>query len=251
MVILVSGGTTGVGAAAARAAANAGARAIAVTGRRAEQGEKLAAELRELGTEALYVQADVADVEQAQSSVSRVIDQFGRIDGLVNAAGCVTRGGLLDTTPEMLEAHLAINLRGPFFLMQAVVKDMVRRSAAGSIVNIGSEQAYGGSPVLAGYVASKAGLAGLTRNAGYAHARDRIRINILNIGHTDTEGEDALQQVVAGPHWRVEANCRQPLGRLGNAAEIANMIVFLLSPASGVVTGSVLDWDQLVAGAHD
>ena len=251
-VILVSGGTIGVGGAAARAAARAGAAAVVVTGRRREPGEKMAAELRELGTVGSYLTCDAGDVTQVRTAVAAVIDEFGRIDGLVNAAGQVSRGSLLETTPELFEAHMATNLRGPFFLMQAAIADMIRRGAPGSIVNIGSEQLYGGSPSLAPYVASKAGLAGLTRNVAYAHARDRIRINILNIGWTDTEGEDAVQhELGAGDDWREQANRALPLGRLGNPDEIAEMIVFLLSDRSGVVTGSVLDWDQLVAGAHD
>ena len=251
-VVLVSGGTSGVGAAAARACARAGARAVAVTGRRREKGEEVAAELRELGAAASYV-ADVAAVGQALAAVTTVVDDHGRIDGLVNAAGQVTRGSLLETTPELFDAHIATNLRGPFFLMQAAVADMRRRGEPGSIVNIGSISELGGQPYLAAYVAAKAGLAGLTRNVAYAHRHDRIRVNTLDIGWTDTEGEDATQRRFhgAGDDWRRRAAERLPMGRLSDPDEIAEMIVFLLSDRSGVVTGSVLDWDQTVPGAYD
>jgi NAD(P)-dependent dehydrogenase (short-subunit alcohol dehydrogenase family) len=252
-VVLVSGGTSGVGAAAARACARAGARAVAVTGRRREQGEEVAAELGGLGTAARYIACDVADVGQALAAVAAVVDDHGRIDGLVNAAGLVTRGSLLDTTPELFDAHIATNLRGPFFLMQAAVADMRRRGEPGSIVNIGSISELGGQPYLAPYVAAKAGLAGLTRNVAHAHRHDRIRVNTLDIGWTDTEGEDATQRRFhgAGDDWRRRAAEKLPMGRLSDPDEIAEMIVFLLSDRSGVVTGSVLDWDQTVAGAHD
>src|ERR1700753_1789792 len=116
--VLVSGGTQGVGAAIARAAADAGA-AVMVSGRRAAPGEKLAAERRGAGADAHFVRADVADVASAQASVAATVERFGRIDSLVSAAGLTTRGTLLDTSPGLFDQHVAVNLRGPFFLMQA------------------------------------------------------------------------------------------------------------------------------------
>ncbi|CCH77958.1 putative oxidoreductase [Nostocoides japonicum T1-X7] len=251
-VVLVSGGTQGVGAAVVRAALRQGA-TVAFSGRRAEAGESLAAQLRDAGGEVTFVQADVSDPAQATASVQRVVECYGRIDGLVNAAGLTTRGTLLDTTPELFDAHVAANLRGPFFTMQATVRDLVRRGEPGAIVNVITMSAHGGQPYLAPYVASKAGLVGLTRNAAYAHRFDRIRINGLNIGWTETEGEDAIQRRFHGAddRWRAEAAARLPMGRLGQVDEIADMVVFLLSDRSGVVTGSVIDWDQTVPGAHD
>jgi NAD(P)-dependent dehydrogenase (short-subunit alcohol dehydrogenase family) len=251
-VLLVSGGTQGVGAGIARAAAREGA-AVAVSGRRREQGEKLVAELREAGSAALFVSADVADVAQATESVDAVVTEFGRIDALVNSAGLTARGTLLDTTPELFDAHIAINLRGPFFLMQAAVRDMVGRGEPGAIVNIISSSELGGQPYLAPYVAAKAGLAGLTRNAAHAHRFDRIRINGLDIGWTATEGEDATQRAFhdADDGWQERAARGLPMGRLGQVDEIADFVVFLLSDRSGVVTGSVLDWDQNVFGGLD
>ncbi|HEY2281857.1 MAG TPA: SDR family oxidoreductase [Streptosporangiaceae bacterium] len=251
-VVLVSGGTQGVGAAIARAAVREGA-AVVVSGRRPEPGEQLVAELRDGGGEAHFVAADVADVASAQASVAATVEQFGRIDSLVSAAGVTSRGTLLDTTPELFDQHVAVNLRGPFFLMQAAVQDMVRRGAPGTIVNIITMSEHGGQPYLAPYVASKAGLAGLTRNAAHAHRFDRIRINGVDIGWTDTDGEDETQRRFHGATdgWRERAAKELPMGKLGQVDEIADFVVFLLSDRSGVVTGSVIDWDQNVPGAHD
>jgi NAD(P)-dependent dehydrogenase (short-subunit alcohol dehydrogenase family) len=251
-VVLISGGTAGVGAGIARAAAREGA-SVAVSGRRREPGDALVAELRAAGTKALFVQADVAEVAQAQACAAAAIAEFGRVDSLVNAAGLTSRGTLLDTTPELFDAHIAVNLKAPFFLMQAVVADLVARQAAGTVVNIGSTSAHAGQPYLAPYVAAKAGLAGLTRNAAHAHRWDRIRINGLNIGWTDTEGEDATQRRFhdAGDDWRAKAAASLPMGKLGQVSEIADFVVFLLSDRSGVVTGSVIDWDQNVLGGMD
>ncbi|WP_329316395.1 SDR family oxidoreductase [Streptomyces sp. NBC_01262] len=249
-VVLVSGGSQGLGAAVARAAAREGA-SVAVTGRRAEPGEALVAELTATGAQAAFVRTDVADVAQAQASVAATVSRFGRVDCLVNCAGLTTRGSLLDTSPELFDAHMAINLRAPFFLMQGAVADMLSRQAAGTIVNISSTSAHCGQSYLAPYVAAKAGLTGLTRNAAHAHRFDRIRINGLNIGWTDTEGEDATQRAFhgGGDDWREQAAKSLPMGRLGRVGEIADFVVFLLSERSGVVTGSVIDWDQNVIGA--
>src|ERR1700747_2264169 len=112
-VVLVSGGTSGLGSAIARAAERA-----AVVGR------------------GLFIRADVAEVEQARASVTAAVAGFGRVDSLVNAAGLTSRGTLLDTTPELFDEHIAVNLKAPFFLMQAVVADLVARRAPGTIVHV-------------------------------------------------------------------------------------------------------------------
>ncbi|MFD5268386.1 SDR family oxidoreductase [Streptomyces sp. NPDC058335] len=251
-VVLVNGGSQGVGAAIARAAVREGA-VVAVTGRRPEPGEALVAELAAAGGKAMFVRADLADAEQAKAAVTRTVEAYGRVDCLVNSAGLTSRGTLLDTTPELFDQHIAINLKAPFFAMQAAVADMVGRGAPGTVVNIITSSAHGGQPFLAPYVAAKAGLAGLTRNAAHAHRHDRVRINGLNIGWTATEGEDATQRAFhgAGDDWLERAAARLPMGKLGQPDEIADFVVFLLSERSGVVTGSVIDWDQNVLGGLD
>ncbi|WP_405542052.1 SDR family oxidoreductase [Streptomyces phaeochromogenes] len=246
-VVLVNGGSQGVGAGIVQAAVREGA-TVVFTGRRADVGGKLAAD-----TGARFVRADLSDAAQARDSVVQTVDAHGRVDCLVNAAGLTSRGSLLDTTPELFDAHIAINLRAPFFAMQAAVADMVARKAPGTVVNVISSAEHGGQPFLAPYVAAKAGLAGLTRNAAHAHRWDRIRINGLNIGWTDTEGEDATQRAFhgAGDDWLEKAAESQPMGKIGQVDEIADLVVFLLSDRSGVVTGSVIDWDQIVFGGLD
>lgn len=113
--------------------------------------------------------------------------------------------------------------------------------------------AHGGQPYLAPYVAAKAGLVGLTRNAAHAHRFDRVRINGVNIGWTETPGEDATQRQFhgAGDDWPARAAEQLPMGRLGQVDDAARLVVLLLSPESGVVTGSIIDWDQTVPGAYD
>jgi NAD(P)-dependent dehydrogenase (short-subunit alcohol dehydrogenase family) len=251
-VVLVSGGTSGLGAAVADACLRNGA-AVVVTGRRPDAGEAYVARARAAGGTAHYVACDVAQVDQVRAAVGRAVELCGRVDALASCAGLTTRGTLVDTTPELFDEHIAVNTRGPFFLMQAVVRDLLRRGASGSIVNVISISAHGGQPYLAPYVTAKAALIGLTKNAAHAHRFDRIRINGLNIGWTDTEGEDETQRRFHGADdgWQERAGADLPMGRLGSPDEIADLVVFLLSDRSGVVTGSVIDWDQIVPGAYD
>jgi len=251
-VLLISGGTQGLGAGIARTAAREGARLV-LAGRNADRGEEVATELQRIGTDAVFVRTDVSDVRQAQAAVAATIERHGRIDCLVNAAGLTTRGTILDTTPELFDQHIAVNLRGPFFLMQAAIADLRRRGEPGTIVNVLSIDSHGGQAFLAPYVAAKAGLAGLTKNAAHAHRWDRVRINGLNIGWSATEEENATQQQAhgAGADWQQQAAARLPMGKLGQVDEIADFVVFLLSDRSGVVTGSVIDWDQNVIGGLD
>ncbi|HRW48867.1 MAG TPA: oxidoreductase, partial [Caldilinea sp.] len=145
----------------------------------------------------------------------------------------------------------AINVRAPFFLMQEAIKLMERKGIAGAIVNISSVASYGSVPMLAPYAASKAALNILGKNAAYSVMRRRIRINTLSLGWMDTPGEDEIQRRyhAAGPEWLEQAEARQPFGRLLKPEEVARAIAFLASDESGLMTGSVVDFDQSVAGA--
>ncbi|NMR30465.1 SDR family oxidoreductase [Crystallibacter degradans] len=252
-VLLVSGGTQGLGAGIAMAAAEQGAEAVAVVGRNTENGREAVKRIEAAGTQAMFIKADLSKMPQVGTVVETAVKRLGRVDALVNAAGLTTRGTMLDTTEELFDAHVAVNLKAPFFLMQQVIAHLRERGTSGNIANIITMSSHGGQPYLAPYAATKAGLAGLTRNAAHAHRCDRIRINGINIGWTATEGEDAIQRRFhnAGDDWLEKANASQPMGKLGQVDEIADFVVFLLSERSGVVTGSVVDWDQTVPGAYD
>ncbi|GAB3276325.1 SDR family oxidoreductase [Sinomonas notoginsengisoli] len=252
-IVLVSGGTQGLGEAVARRAALQGAEGIVVTGRNAAEGERVRTELESAGARALYLKTDLADVDQARASVKDTISEFGRLDAVANCAGLTTRGTFLNTEQELFDAHIAINLRAPFFIMAETIRHLVSRGAPGSILNVISIAEHGGQDFLAPYVAAKAGLAGATRNAAHAHRWDRIRINGLDIGWTATAGEAATQKAFhgAGDDWLEKASASVPMGKLGQPDEIAEFIVFLLSDRSGVVTGSVIDWDQQVIGGQE
>ena len=251
-VVVVTGAGGGQGLAESRLLVAAGAVVLAAD-LAPEPSPGLQQVIAEHGSALSYIRLDVTAPGDWTVLARGAEREFGRIDGLVNAAGLTTRGTLLDTTPELFDAHVAINLKGPFFLMQAAVSDMITRGGAGSIVNVITMSAHGGQPYLAPYVASKAGLIGLTKNAAHAHRWDKIRINGINIGWTETAGEDDIQRRFhgAGDDWLEKAGASLPMGKLGQVDDVARLAILLLSDASGVVTGSIIDWDQNVPGAHD
>lgn len=250
-VALVTGGTQGVGRAVAEALAGAGCEGLMLVGRDAARGAEVASALSARGVPSVFAAADLADVEAPVALVARCIERFGRVDCLVNAAGLTNRASFLDAVPDDWSTLFDVNARAPFFLMQAAIRDMLRRGAEGAIVNILSMNVHCGIPELAIYSASKAALALLTRNAANAHRFDRIRVNGINMGWSATPAERAMQAVTLGhgEGWVEQAAANQPFGRLLAAEEVANLAVFLLSDASGPMTGSLVDQEQWVAGA--
>ena len=147
----------------------------------------------------------------------------------------------------------AVNVRAPFFLMQDAIKLMRREGTEGTIVNICSMSAKAGQPFIAAYCASKGALVTLTENTAYAVLRNRIRVNALNIGWMASEGEDRTQKSYHGApdDWLEKAASAQPFGRLIDPYEVARAVAFLSCAESGLMTGSVINYDQSIWGAYD
>ena len=250
---MITGGTQGLGAAIAGLFAEAGAAGIAIVGRGAEKGEKVAAAITaKTGVPVQMIAADLAKIEDVQKIIPEADDRFGRVDILVNAAGLTDRGNLLNTSPELFDAMFAVNTRAPFFLMQDAVKVMDREGTGGRVVNIGSTSSRAGQPFIAPYCASKAALSTLTRSAGYALMRNRVHVNQLDIGWMASDHERRLQLEESGdPDWEAKANAGLPFGRLLDPAEVARAVLFLASDDAGMMTGSVIHYDQSVWGGYD
>jgi NAD(P)-dependent dehydrogenase (short-subunit alcohol dehydrogenase family) len=252
-VAVITGGTQGLGEAVARLFAQRGAAGIVICGRNAARGEGVRQALESLGTVALFVSADLADVEAARAVVRAADQRFGRVDVLVNAAGLTDRGTILDTTQERFDSLFNVNVRAPFFLIQEAARIMVREKIHGCIINIQSMSAHGGQPFLAAYSASKGALATLTRNAAHALVRHHIRVNGLNIGWMHTPGEERVMREYHGAQdgWLEDAARTRPFGRLIDPEEVARACAYLASAESGLMTGANIDFDQTVVGAGD
>jgi NAD(P)-dependent dehydrogenase (short-subunit alcohol dehydrogenase family) len=250
-VLLLSGASRGVGECVARLAVSRGAAGLALVGRDTKTGDKLAGELSSLGTKTIFITADLGKSDEPKRIVNIVDETFGVVHGLLNSAAETSRGSVWNTTPEMFDTMMAVNVRAPFMLIQECAKIMKREGVAGSVVNIGSVTGYGGDVNLTHYAISKGALHTLTRNCAYSLMRDRVRVNLLNPGWMDTPTEDATQRKWhnAQDGWLEKAERDQPMGRLIKPDELARTILFLLSDESGLMTGAVIDFDQSVVGA--
>ena len=241
-IIVVTGAARGIGAAIARQAEGSGAEALVLTDRDAMMGTYACPTER--------ITADLADPAAPDAIATAALKAFGRIDGLVNAAGLTTRGSFGDGDVALWDRLMTVNARAPFFLMAAAIRDMCARSAPGSIVNIQSVNAHCGAPDLAIYSASKGALQTLTKNAAQAHLAERIRVNGINLGWVDTETERHLHEVELGkgPGWLAAKGAGLPLGRHVSAEDAARLAVYLLSDASAPMTGMSVDLEQAVLG---
>lgn len=251
-VAVVTGSTQGLGESIARKLIASGLSGLVICGRNKTNGERLESELNEIGCDTIYIQCDLAKIEDCERLISVTAKKFNKVDILVNSAAITDRGTLLETTPELYDRIFAINTRAPFFLMQGIAKLMISKKNPGTMLNIISMSSYGGQPFLAAYSASKGALKTLTKNTAFALMRHHIRVNGLNLGWTDTPGEHAIQKKYHGAHdnWLEDVEKEQPFGRLIKADEIAELAVFLLSNRSGLMTGAIIDFDQSVDGAN-
>jgi NAD(P)-dependent dehydrogenase (short-subunit alcohol dehydrogenase family) len=251
--ILVTGAAQGIGRQIALDLAQGGAEILILVDRQRERGEAVMAEIQALGAEAGFILADLAEADAPARVIDQALARFGRIDILVNAAAVTDRAAVATVSPAVWDRVFAVNARAPTFLMQAVIQHLKERQAPGTILNILSVNAAGGTPELAIYAASKAALSLLTRNAAHAHRFDRIRINGINPGWVDTPAERQMQSVTLGQGdgWLSEAAARQPIGRLLLPEDVARLALFLLGDASFPMTGSLVDLEQYVLSVRD
>ena len=252
-IAVVTGGTQGLGEAIARLFAERGAAGLVISGRNQERGDAVSRDLTQGGCRTLFVPGDLADLDVCRAVMGGADETFGRVDVLVNAAAITDRGTLIDTSPELYDRMFAVNTRAPFFLMQDAAKIMIRERIEGAMVNILSMSAHGGQPFIIAYSGSKGALATLTRNAAFSLLRNRIRVNGLTIGWMDTPGEERIQKLYhdVPDDWLAKAEANAPFGRLLKPAEVARAVAYLASEESGMMTGSIVDFDQQVLGTNE
>jgi NAD(P)-dependent dehydrogenase (short-subunit alcohol dehydrogenase family) len=252
-VAVVTGGTQGLGEAIAHLFADRGAAGLVICGRNAENGARVKASLEAKGTRAVYVKADLASVEDCRKVIAETDKSFGGVDALVNAAAVTDRGTIWDTEPKLFDAMFAVNVRAPFFLMQDAAKLMKRENRNGTMVNIISMSGHGGQTFITAYCASKGALITLTKNVAFSLMRHRVRVNGLCIGWTDTPGEDRIRKIYhdVGDGWQRDAEASLPFQRLIKPDEVARATAYLSTDESGLMTGSIIDFDQQVLGCAE
>ncbi|BBZ36327.1 SDR family NAD(P)-dependent oxidoreductase [Mycolicibacterium confluentis] len=226
---LVTGATAGIGYAIARQLAAAGA-AVTVHGRNAERGAKAVQDIENDGGRALFVAADLADVED----VRRLAEEVGDVDILVNNAGVYRFAGTLETTDADFDEQINTNLRAPYLLVQELVPGMLERGD-GIVINVTTVAASTPAAEAGIYGAGKAGLELLTKLWADEFGARGVRVNAVAPGPTQTEGTAALGDQLIEGLGRTTA-----LGRTATADEIANVVTFLASPAASYVNGAIL-----------
>lgn len=241
-IVLITGSTTGIGEAIARRCIQEGAKVI-IHGRKAARAKTLC---HELGTAAHYLLADLAIAANCEVLVQEAVKKFGAIHCLVNNAALVTRSNITTSTEKMFDTIVAVNLKAPLLLARAAIKIFREQKTGGTILNIGSINAYCGQPDLLIYSITKGGLMTMTRNLGDALGSEKIRINQLNVGWTITPNEIALKQREGLPEgWQYNVpKAFAPTGKLLVPEEVAEHAIFWLSDLSAPVTGSVVDVEQ-------
>jgi NAD(P)-dependent dehydrogenase (short-subunit alcohol dehydrogenase family) len=250
-IALVTGGAQGLGFAAAKRFLDMGFGGVMLLDRNGPKLAEAAARLQPWGRVEI-IEGDLMDLALAPRAVSAAVAAFGRLDVLVNAAGNTERCGLDDTTPEAFERLFGVNVRAPMFLMQEAVKAM-RPKRSGTIINVSSMLAHGGPPNLTTYSASKAALNTMTRSIANAVKREGIRVFAINLGWVHSEGEQALQTGFHGlpENWADEIGRRMPAGRLIMPEDVAGLFEYLVSSSARMMTGAIIDYEQMPAGAFD
>jgi NAD(P)-dependent dehydrogenase (short-subunit alcohol dehydrogenase family) len=233
-VVLITGGTSGIGRATAVAFGEAGAKVV-LSGRREAEGEETAALIRDTGAECLFVRSDVSDEAEVQALVEKTIATYGRLDCAFNNAGIESPlKPLHEQSIEDFDKLMSINVRGLFLCMKYEIQQMLNQES-GVIINNSSMGGLIAFPGVSPYVASKHAVMGLTRSAALDYAKQDIRINAVNPGLIATAMIDRLSSGSTDDFASMV-----PMGRMGQAAEIAQAVVFLCSDAASYITGQPL-----------
>jgi NAD(P)-dependent dehydrogenase (short-subunit alcohol dehydrogenase family) len=238
-VVLVTGGLSGIGRAAAIAFAKKGAKVV-VAGRHDDAGKALVKELRSLGSEAEFINADVRKEEDVRALVDNTVARFGRLDVAVNNAGTEGKGGrITEQTAESYAATFDTNVLGVVLSMKHEVRAM-QAQGSGNIINISSTYGHEGAAGASIYVGAKHAVEGITKSVALELAKTGIRVNAVAPGATDT---GMLTRFTGTPENKAALVTSVPMGRLGLPEELANAIVFVASDEASFITGHVLNVD--------
>ena len=239
-IAVVTGSTSGIGAAIARAFAQEGAQVV-ITGRRADRGDGVVAEIVNAGGQAVFAQADMAIPEDCRRVCERAKEAFGGLDILVNNAGIFPRAKFEETTPEFWDNMFAVNTRSAFLCSQAAVP-MMRARGGGAIINMGSTLPWSMGDNLFAYGCSKGAMYTMTRQLAGILRKDKIRVNWVTIGWVLTEKEFEVQAGQGRQEgWEVGQAENLPMGEFNTEGDMAEACVYLASDAGARVTGTDLN----------
>jgi NAD(P)-dependent dehydrogenase (short-subunit alcohol dehydrogenase family) len=238
-VVLITGGLSGIGRAAAVAFAKKGAKVV-VAGRRDEAGKALVRELCSLGSEAEFINTDVRKEDDVRALVDKTVAKFGRLDVAVNNAATEGRGGpITEQTAESFAATFDTNVLGVVLSMKHEVRAM-QAQGSGSIINISSTYGHEGAAGASIYVGAKHAVEGITKSVALEIAKSGIRVNAVAPGPTDT---GMLTRFTGTTENKAALAAEVPLGRLGLPEEVADGIVFIASDEARFITGHILNVD--------
>jgi NAD(P)-dependent dehydrogenase (short-subunit alcohol dehydrogenase family) len=238
-VVIITGAARGIGRACAERFAREGAKVVVADVDQA-RGQETAAAISVGGSETLFVACDVGDSVQVSGLISASVEAFGALDVLVNSAGILHNSDFLDVTEEDFDQVLRVNLKGPLLVGQAVARQLIDQGRGGAIVNLSSVGAVLAAPFQAAYNVSKGGVAQLTRVMALSLAPHGIRVNAVGPGTIGTDMTNDLLEDVA---LRRQILSRTPLGRVGDPAEVAAVVVFLASEEASYITGQTVYCD--------
>lgn len=252
---VITGGTQGLGLATARLFAARGAAGLVLVGRNPDKGARAVAEIQaeSPGCRAVFVSADLGTDSAVDQVVDVVESEFATVHAFVNCAAATWRGTVWNTTAQMWDQMLGLNVKMPGLFVSSLAKIMKREQVPGTMVMIGSVVHHGGMPVLWPYSAAKHALETLVKNAAFSLMAEGIRVNLVNPGWMDTPAEHDTQRRFhdAPDNWLELAEAAQPFGRILKPAEVARAIAFLSSAESGMMTGASVDFDQTIPGVGD
>lgn len=233
-IALITGGSRGIGAACVRVFAQAGYAVVFLANRSTDRAEALVSELCAQGLDVACRVCDVADGAQAARTISEILRTYRRIDALVNCAGVAHIGLFTDMTEDEWDTLFAVNVRGIFSVTKAVLPGMISRQT-GAIVNVSSMWGEVGASCEVAYSATKAAIIGMTKALAKEVGPSGIRVNCVTPGVIDTEMNAQLSD-----DDRAALADETPLGRLGDAAEVARTILYLCGEGASFITGQVL-----------
>lgn len=239
-VVLVTGGTSGIGRDTAVLFAKAGAKVV-VAGRRELEGEETIQLIRAAGSDGLFVRTDVSKASQVDALIQGTVEKFGRLDVAFNNAGIESvRAPIVRQSEEDWDRTIDINLKGVWLCLKYEIRQMLKQGGGGAIVNMASIIGLIGSAGVAAYSASKHGVIGLTKTAALENAKSGIRINAVCPGFTETPMAD---RTLRAPAVRKYVLSCHPIGRFGKPLEIAEAVVWMCSDRASFMTGQSLVLD--------